>query len=446
MNAIGADTNDWDNHFKLMADIDLSGYTGTEFNIIGAGRLECTLDLCWIDGTPFTGVFDGNGHTISNFTYEYSGDEFTGLFGCVNGESAQIKNLFLRDVDIDVQHNGGDPDYGATGSLIGELSNGTVIGCYIQGGNLSGGSRVGGMVGVNSGTIANCHSSGNFEGEEVVGGLVGNSQGTITNCYSTGSVSGSSYVGGLVGANFDTISNCYSNGNVSGTTNVGGLVGMNGLCIPEWRCYPGTISNCYSTGSVTGNKYLGGLVGYNLGTVSNCYSTGSVSGNWAVGGLVGYNLGTVSNSYSTGSVSGGTYVGGLVGVNNGHAVSCFWDVNSSGQPSSAGGTGKTTAEMKDPNTFIGWWCGAVWMIDAGIDYPRLWWENAQGELITTTATYAGGSGEPNDPYLIETAEQLNSIGGLVVCQLGHPILSPVFLTVTAIRFPTLHTTLQEYIT
>ena len=200
MNEIGADANDWDKHFLLCADIDLSGYTGTEFNMIGAGRLECTLDLCWIDGTPFTGVFDGNGHTISNFTYEYIGDEFVGLFGYVDGESAQIKNLFLRDVDIDVQHNGGDPDYGATGSLIGELSNGTVIGCYIQGGNLSGGSRVGGMVGVNSGTIANCHSSGNFEGEEVVGGLVGNSQGTITNCYSTGSVSGSRYVGGLVGS------------------------------------------------------------------------------------------------------------------------------------------------------------------------------------------------------------------------------------------------------
>ena len=53
MNAIGANPNDWDKHFKLMADIDLSAYTGTAFNIIGS----------------FRGVFDGNGHTISNFTY-----------------------------------------------------------------------------------------------------------------------------------------------------------------------------------------------------------------------------------------------------------------------------------------------------------------------------------------------------------------------------------------
>jgi hypothetical protein len=63
MNAIGAIPNDWDRHFRLMADIDLSAYTGTRFNIIGLD-----IDHC------FTGVFDGNGHTISNFTYSGGGD------------------------------------------------------------------------------------------------------------------------------------------------------------------------------------------------------------------------------------------------------------------------------------------------------------------------------------------------------------------------------------
>jgi len=56
MNAIGADPNDWDKHFKLMAGIELSAYTGESFNIIGNST------------TKFTGVFDGDGHTISNFT------------------------------------------------------------------------------------------------------------------------------------------------------------------------------------------------------------------------------------------------------------------------------------------------------------------------------------------------------------------------------------------
>jgi len=97
-------------------------------------------------------------------------------------------------------------------------------------------------------------------------------------------------------------------------------------------------------------------VGYNAsgGTVSNSYSTGSVNGSSFVGGLVGRNFenSTVSNSYSTGSVSGGSSVGGLVGYNASTVSNSFWDTQTSNQSSSSGGTGKTTAEMKDYNTFI----------------------------------------------------------------------------------------------
>ena len=64
MNAIGADSNDWDKHFKLTADIYLGGYTGTSFNIIGPNLT-----------TPFTGVFDGNDHTVSNFIYNSTGTD-----------------------------------------------------------------------------------------------------------------------------------------------------------------------------------------------------------------------------------------------------------------------------------------------------------------------------------------------------------------------------------
>ena len=65
MNAIGANSNDWDKCFKLCADIDLSGFTGTSFNIIG-------ID----DDNPFSGVFDGNDHTISNFSYTSTGTRY----------------------------------------------------------------------------------------------------------------------------------------------------------------------------------------------------------------------------------------------------------------------------------------------------------------------------------------------------------------------------------
>jgi len=67
MNAIGADPNDWDKHFLLMADIDLSGYTGTEFNMIGSARRASRGGTRLVQG--FSGTFDGNGHTIVNFTY-----------------------------------------------------------------------------------------------------------------------------------------------------------------------------------------------------------------------------------------------------------------------------------------------------------------------------------------------------------------------------------------
>lgn len=83
-----------------------------------------------------------------------------------------------------------------------------------------------------------------------------------------------------------------------------------------------------------------------------------ISAKFYVGGLVGYSGAlavdsTVSNCYATGTVSGSNYVGGLVGFNdNGSTVeNSFWDTETSGQVSSAGGTGKTTAEMKTESTF-----------------------------------------------------------------------------------------------
>ncbi len=121
MNAIGANMDDWDSHFKLMADIDLSGYTGTDFNIIGK-------DL----HPAFTGVFDGNGHTISNFSYTSSKGDYKGLFRYVSGQSAQIKDLGLIAPDIFAWTGS------CVGSLAGYVSSGTITNCYAEGGNVSG--------------------------------------------------------------------------------------------------------------------------------------------------------------------------------------------------------------------------------------------------------------------------------------------------------------------
>ncbi|MHC4625029.1 MAG: GLUG motif-containing protein, partial [Planctomycetota bacterium] len=397
MNAVGANPNDWDKHFRLMADIDLSNYTGADFNIIG-------YVVEW-DQKPFTGVFDGNGKTISNFSYASTDAGSIGLFGYVsgeNGENAEIKNLGLIDPNVDVGLI--DPDADAetdwgVGSLVGSVIIGTINNCYVQGGSVSGDENVGGLVGSNLGWF------GWYEGGASVGGGV--SVGTIVNCYSTCSVSGNENVGGLVGNNLvwygsyelgvgsaGTIINCHSTGSISGDENVGGLVGQNGTAAGIGDP-GGAVTNCYSTGSVSGTTDVGGLVGNNWDTITDCYAAGSVSGNDYVGGLAGTNAGTITNCYSAGGVTGSIPVGGLVGDNaEGTITNSFWNAQTSAQYNMCGDTGpegsgcdntngKTTAEMKMASTFLdaGWdFVGQpdgphdIWVEPVGGGYPILWWQ------------------------------------------------------------------------
>ena len=326
-------------------------------------RLKNDLDLATAPSfyIPYlAGQFDGNGHEISNLSFSSDLVQQVGLFGYL-APSGNISGVGVVNVNITGSWR--------VGGLVGYTYEGTVSMSYSTG-SVTGGMGVGGLG---------------------VGGLVGWSEaGTVSNSYSTGSVTGvtgSGGVGGLVGYNYEgTVSNSYSTGDVTGGTGsggVGGLVGYN---------YEGTVSNSYSTGDVTGGTGsggVGGLVGgSNIGTVSDSYSTGNVTGDSHVGGLVGVNGGTVSDSYSTGSVTGNNDVGGLVGGNEDGTVSnSFWDIETSGQATSDGGTGKTTAEMQDITTFSGaaWNIIAVanpgtrnpsyiWNIVDDVTYPFLSWQ------------------------------------------------------------------------
>jgi hypothetical protein len=142
---------------------------------------------------------------------------------------------------------------------------------------------------------------------------------------------------------------------------------------------------------VTGSSIVSSLVGINGrdGTVSNSYSAGSAAGDYYVAGLVAVNFGTVNKSYCTGNVTGHEYVGGLLAVNwGGNASSSFWDTDASGQATSAGGIGKTTAEMRDIATFLGaaWDISPVapgvtntafiWNLVNEQTYPFLSWQSA----------------------------------------------------------------------
>jgi len=191
-------------------------------------------------------------------------------------------------------------------------------------------------------------------------------------------VTSAAYIGGLVGVNRGTVSYSYSTGSLTGDLWVGGLVGQN----------DGTVSYSYSTGNIASDSAAGGLMGGNTGTVSNSYSTGNVTSDSGAGGLMSANSGTVNGSYSTGSVTGNEFLGGLVAYGEGTVNGSFWDTETSGQATSAGGTGKTTVEMQDITTFsdAGWNIIAVanpdtrnpyyaWNIVDDETYPFLSWES-----------------------------------------------------------------------
>jgi hypothetical protein len=197
---------------------------------------------------------------------------------------------------------------------------------------------------------------------------------------------------------------------------------------------PAWIFDSYSTGDVTGNSIVGGLVGgLTNSTITNCYSTGSVSGNDDVGGLVGaidpppviglwgFTPDTISDFYPTENITGNSGVGQIVIRGFIHeVVNSFWDVETSGRATSAGGTGKTTAEMQTAATFLeaGWdfldetenGTEHIWWIDEGQDYPRLWWQYGlafypypQDDAIDVVRPViinwlAGGSGLYHDIY------------------------------------------------
>ncbi|MBQ7951261.1 MAG: hypothetical protein IJ278_06035 [Clostridia bacterium] len=187
---------------------------------------------CW---TPiglyeeFQGIFDGNGHTISNLNYTIGNYDCAGLFAYNNGT---IKNLTVV---------GNIKATAKVGMLVGENNNGLIENCFSTGTVTSTGNEVGGLIGLNfSGRIRYCGSDATVSGKENVGGLVGQHQGyysdqvaLINDCYAQGDVSGNTNVGGLIGRMHivynqePIVRDCYASGFVSGGTG-GGLLGTSG--------------------------------------------------------------------------------------------------------------------------------------------------------------------------------------------------------------------------
>ena len=172
-------------------------------------------------------------------------------------------------------------------------------------------------------------------GRNEVGGLVGDSDGMVTASYASGTVTGANQVGGLMGRNDGTLTTGYAHGAVAGDDYVGGLTGINGS--------GGTITASYASSEVTG---------------------AGPGGHAHHGGLVGRNDGQISASHAWGRVTE-THgsAGGLVGSKHGDSrvTASYWDTATSGQTRSAGGVGKTTAELQTPTAYTDIY--ADWNVD-----------------------------------------------------------------------------------
>ncbi len=338
--ALSADTANYDKSFIMTANIDLTGETFATA-VIAPDTNNTNLTF---EGTAFKGQFDGQGHVITRMNINPSGveNDFLGLFGYLD-TGAVISNLALTSFSI--QNSNFDTVYSIGG--IAAYSKGAICRCSVDGNIITADITLntGGIVGENYALVIQC--SANIY--EAIGG-------------------GSGAIGGLVGQNSGQIKQCFSAGTIKSydyTMRMGGLVGDN---------VNGTVENSYSGAKVTYyyNNYIkqvGGLAGRTFGgLILNCYSTGQV--------LV---------------ATGATNYGGLIGLNYGTVTNCFWDTQTSGRPSSAGGTGKTTAEMKQIATFTtaGWdftdeltnGTDDIWRMCAdGVSYPQLNWESTDGDF------------------------------------------------------------------
>ena len=390
-----------DKHIRLDGNLDLGGIAFAPIGELG----------------PFTGAFDGNGHTISNLDVNIPSMSFVGLFGTIR-DSASISNLTIASAKINGnKYCGTAAGYSISaslsncrisgsvkggsycGGLAGRSSSSSIQRCVSSSTITGGSSGTGGMIGYSQDdTVRNCRAEGTVSAGSTsfyTGGLIGYcSDGIINNCYATGNVTGNSSSGGLIGDSFlGEVSNCGASGNVSGGTWVGGLIG-NG--------HAELVYSCHALGNVTGGSQSGGLIGScSVEVLRDCYARGNVSGSSSVGGLIGNEpfSKTIDNCYSTGAVTAtsSTTVGGLIGNNNGITANCFWNIETSGKTkgvgsgSSTGVAGKITAEMKMLATFGAWdftnetanGTDDIWrMCVDGVDYPRLNWEYAiNGDFV-----------------------------------------------------------------
>lgn len=308
--------------------------------------------------SEFKGVYDGQGYEISGLTINDivdGGTLYIGLFGAIF--QAEISDVHLVDLEIN-----GTEDTHYIGGIAGRVGESTIEGCSVTG-SITGGSCIAGIAGARvwSSTISRCEANIQILGDAgAYGGIIGEllENNTITKCYSQGSIATTAtdwegeWIGGLIG---------YALG--WGPEN------------------PIVIEDCGTIASVVGASESGGLIGYCMASgddvinIRRCYAAGSV------------------NVIDSGPAGLTNFFGG-----EGEIVDCFWDVETTGQLTSAGGTGKTTAEMQALATFSD-------ITTVGLDNP---WSILRLDEAEQSATppvwYIGNTDGEMYPLLYEAAD------------------------------------------
>ncbi len=250
--------------------------------------------------SPFLGIFDGNGHTLSGLAHTTDAMS-KGLFGYVSGK---VKNLTLTEVNVSTSRNFGSiatylagaeaevsnchvkgkltatqPAYcirGYRGGIVGVMSSGATISGCLNEVEISDNGRHsynGGIVAaaINSVTITNCKNAANITGGYYTGGI-SSCEGNITYCVNYGDVTGytyTNYVAGIVSYG-GTVESCVNSGKisvptVSVATRIAGIAASN------------TPKYCYNVGEVEARNalYAGGI---SCANATQCYNAGKVTG------------------------------------------------------------------------------------------------------------------------------------------------------------------------
>lgn len=193
--AIGQDRDEtkWSANYVLGNDIDVSG---VQLSSIGD------------PGTPYTGKFSGDGHTISHVDMTKENDVYSsGLFAQIGytqnqlSESGKVMLLAANGVIASNTEAGG---------ICESLSVGEIYGCSFTG--TVKGSMVGGISGVGGQytMISQCFFEGDVQGKDSAAGICGMG-GTIDHCISIGNVKGNGELAGISNSGDPNPEKCYFN-------------------------------------------------------------------------------------------------------------------------------------------------------------------------------------------------------------------------------------------